>query len=56
MTVLRLELAKEEAAALEQGDVPPHKVSPSMFVQIGLDLEDQQCILSLSLILPSDSL
>lgn len=56
MTTLRLELAKEEATALEQGDVPPHEVLPSMFVQIGLDLEDQQCVLSLSLILPSDSL
>lgn len=42
MTTLRIELAKEEAAVLEQGEVRPHETSPSTFIQIGLDLEDQQ--------------
>jgi hypothetical protein len=42
MTDLRIELAKEEATALQQGEMHPHETSPSVFVQIGLDLEDQQ--------------
>ena len=39
-TTLRLELAKEEATRTEE--TMPHEMSPSAFVQMGLDLEDQQ--------------
>jgi hypothetical protein len=44
MTTLHIELAKEEAGMLQQGEMLPHETSPSMFVQIGLDLEEQQCV------------
>ena len=40
MATVRLELAKEEA--LQQGDTLPHEMSPSVFLQVALDLEDQQ--------------
>jgi len=39
---IRLRLAQEEAAEAEKGQRLPHQVSPSVFVRIGLDLEDQQ--------------
>jgi hypothetical protein len=42
MTMLRLELAKEEATQAVNGHPSPHDTSPSSFLQIGLDLEDQQ--------------
>ena len=44
MTALRLELAKEEAINAANGHPLPHETSPSSFLQIGLDLEDQQCV------------
>jgi hypothetical protein len=44
MTALRIELAKEEATMLQQGEMLPHETSPSMFVQMGLDLEEQQYV------------
>jgi len=44
MTTLRLELAKEEAAAIQEGSTLPHNMSPSAFVQAGLDLEEQQYV------------
>ena len=40
MATLRLELAKEETMRTEE--TIPHKMSPSAFLQMGLDLEDQQ--------------
>ena len=40
MATLRLELAKEEATRTE--GTMPHEMSASAFVQMGLDLEDQQ--------------
>jgi hypothetical protein len=42
MATLRLELAKEESVDAEKGEICPHETSPSAFLQIGLDLEDQQ--------------
>lgn len=44
MTTLCIELAKEEASILQEGEMLPHETSPSIFVQIGLDLEEQQCV------------
>ena len=46
---LRLELAKEEAAAIpETGVVRPHEMTPSMLIQNGLELEEQQCVQTIS--------
>jgi hypothetical protein len=42
MTTLRLELAKEEAVQAVNGNPSPHETSAGSFLQIGLDLEDQQ--------------
>lgn len=39
---IRLRLVQEEAAEVERGQRPPHQVSVSVFVRMGLDLEDQQ--------------
>ncbi|KAI0047219.1 hypothetical protein FA95DRAFT_1465725, partial [Auriscalpium vulgare] len=39
---VRLQLANEEAQATARGDTPAHSMSPSIFIQTGLDLEDQQ--------------
>jgi|SRR5580693_1179964 hypothetical protein len=44
MTALRLELAKEEATNAANGHPSPHETSPSSFLQIGLDLEEQQYV------------
>lgn len=44
MNGLRLELANEEATASETGNAQPHEISPSAFVQMGLDLEEQQYV------------
>jgi hypothetical protein len=40
MATVRLELAKEESS--QQEDTLPHETSPSVFLQVALDLEDQQ--------------
>jgi hypothetical protein len=39
---IRLRLVQEEAAEVERGHRLPHQVSPSVFIRMGLDLEDQQ--------------
>ena len=44
MTTLRLELAQEEAANLAIQELPSQKSSPSTFLQVGLDLEEQQYV------------
>jgi hypothetical protein len=46
---IRLQLAQEEAAEAEKGQRAPHQVSASVFIRMGLELEDQQwvCILQL---------
>jgi len=38
----RLRLTQEEAAEAERGKHTPHKVSASVFIRMGLELEDQQ--------------
>jgi len=38
----RLRLTQEEVAEAERGRYAPHKVSASVFVRMGLELEDQQ--------------
>jgi hypothetical protein len=48
MATLRLELAREEAAAIQDGGPPPHDTSPATFIQAGLDLEEQQYDFSLT--------
>ena len=42
MATLRLELAKEETS--RQEETMPHEMSPSVLLQVGLDLEDQQYV------------
>ena len=40
----RLKIAEEEAEELAAGTLPPHDVTPGIFIHIGLDLEDQQYV------------
>jgi hypothetical protein len=44
---VRLELAREEAAEQECGVLPINNVSPSAFILAGLDLEEQQYVMSI---------
>jgi len=44
VTALRLEIAKEEALSAEIAAAQPHEISPSILVQTGLELEEQQCV------------
>lgn len=37
-------LAAEDAKALQQGVLPAHETSPSSFIQVGLELEEQQYV------------
>ncbi|KAI0744413.1 hypothetical protein C8Q76DRAFT_606972, partial [Earliella scabrosa] len=37
----RLEIAEEEAKEMAAGSLPPHDVLPGVFIQVGLDLEEQ---------------
>jgi len=39
---VRLRLAQEEVAEAERGQHAPHKASVSVFIRMGLELEDQQ--------------
>ena len=39
---VRLRLAEEDAADLAKGAVVEHEVSPAVFIQTGLELEEQQ--------------
>jgi hypothetical protein len=45
ITALRLEVAKEEALLAETAAALPHEMTPSILVQTGLELEEQQCAL-----------
>jgi hypothetical protein len=47
---VRLQLAKEEENTAKAG-VVPHDISPSTFISVGLDLEDEQYVTSHSVIL-----
>jgi hypothetical protein len=42
MAQVRRELAEEELEKAKQGPAPLHDVSPNMFLQVGLELEEQQ--------------
>jgi hypothetical protein len=42
MAEVRLELAKEEMEEAEGGHMQLHETSANIFLQIGLELEDQQ--------------
>ena len=44
MSEVRLRLTEEEAAEAERGRTAPHRVSASVFVRMGLELEDQQYV------------
>ena len=44
MTQVRLELAEEELAASKTGSGPVHEVSANTFLQVGLELEEQQYV------------
>jgi hypothetical protein len=42
MAEVRLELAKEEMKEAEGGHMQLHETSPNVFLQIGMELEEQQ--------------
>lgn len=42
LSEVRLRLAEGEANEVERGRHAPHKVSASVFIRMGLELEDQQ--------------
>ena len=42
LSEVRLQLAQEEISQAERGQHAPHKVSASVFIRMGLELEDQQ--------------
>ncbi|TFK79910.1 hypothetical protein K466DRAFT_605772 [Polyporus arcularius HHB13444] len=44
---VRRQLATEEAAEKDAGELPAHETSPSVFLQVGLELEEQQRVLGL---------
>lgn len=44
LSEIRLRLLQEEAAEAERGQRLPHEVTPSVFIRMGLDLEDQQYV------------
>jgi hypothetical protein len=45
ITALHLKVAKEEALLAETAAALPHEMTPSILVQTGLELEEQQCVL-----------
>ena len=44
MNTVRLELAQEEAAEISRGVISTHEVSQSVFLQLGIELEEQQYV------------
>ena len=42
MSAIRLQLATEEAEEAKEGILPPHEVTPGVFLQVALELEEQQ--------------
>lgn len=42
MSTVKLELAQQEAVEATQGQLPSHEVTPAVFIQVGLELEEQQ--------------
>lgn len=41
---VKLELAKEEEEDALRGRQVTHEISPSLFLTLGLDLEESQCV------------
>ena len=41
-SAVQRQLAEEEAAELANGILPPHETNQSVFLQVGLELEEQQ--------------
>ena len=44
LNAVKRKLAEIEALEYKSGSMPPHKLSPSSFIRMGLELEDQQCV------------
>jgi len=51
MADVKLELVKEEAADAAWGIIHLHDTSASIFITVGLDLEEQQYVYSVKLLL-----
>ncbi|PIL29361.1 hypothetical protein GSI_09412 [Ganoderma sinense ZZ0214-1] len=47
MAAVKLELAQQEAIEAHLGQLPPHEVTPAVFLQVALELEEQQRTLRL---------
>ncbi|RPD52385.1 hypothetical protein L226DRAFT_474292, partial [Lentinus tigrinus ALCF2SS1-7] len=45
LAAVKLQLNKEEAAEAAAGALPPHDATPGVFLQVGLELEEKQCVL-----------
>jgi hypothetical protein len=52
MVQLRLEVATEEMARIKLGEAATHSMSPFAFLQLGLDLEEQQYVLIYAILRP----
>ena len=46
MNDVKLALQTEEAASIKAGNLQPHETSGSVFITVGLELEEQQCVAS----------
>ena len=44
----KLRLSEEEALEAAQGKLPAHEVTPGVFLQVGLELEDTQYVCDVS--------
>lgn len=42
MAAVKLELAQQEAVEATLGHLPAHETTPAVFLQVGLELEEQQ--------------
>lgn len=44
MNEVRLRLAQEDAVDVAAGTVISHEMKPAAFIEVGLNLEEQQCV------------
>ncbi|KAI0686904.1 hypothetical protein C8T65DRAFT_590675 [Cerioporus squamosus] len=49
-----LQIADEEAKELAAGTLPPHDISPGVFLQLGLDIEESQYVPAISGLIASE--
>jgi hypothetical protein len=49
MANIRLELAKEELEEAKMGAELAHNISPNIFLQVGLELEEQQYVITITI-------